>query len=118
MSNLLILTTDNAASERSTRSTRSSRRGSRATSPEGPSERSPPTQRARVDESSSPLPLAPTSPLTEQQDPDRSLGLFSSPTTRTGGFETSEIDLSSPLNYGTPSSRLAGTPRGSVYPTY
>jgi DNA replication licensing factor MCM4 len=43
--------------------------------------------------------------------------LFSSPQRR-AGVETSEIDLSSPLNYGTPSSRTIGTPRGSLYPYY
>lgn len=75
---------------------------------------SPPSQRRRVDEPSSPLPLAPTSPSEGQPDPDQS-GLFSSPQTR-GGLETSEIDLSSPLNYATPSSRAGGTPAGSLYP--
>ena len=74
---------------------------------------SPPSQRRRVDEPSSPLPLAPTSPTEGLQDQDRSQ--FSSPQTRRG-LETSEIDLSSPLNYATPSSRAAGTPHGSVYP--
>lgn len=74
---------------------------------------SPPSQRRRVDEPSSPLPLAPTSPTDGPQDQDRSQ--FSSPQTRRG-LETSEIDLSSPLNYATPSSRAAGTPHGSVYP--
>lgn len=99
------------ASTTSTRSTRSSRRGSRATSPTAPPVSSPPSQRRRVDEPSSPLPLAPTSPSEGQQDRSQ----FSSPQTR-GGLETSEIDLSSPLNYATPSSRAAGTPHGSVYP--
>ena len=36
--------------------------------------------------------------------------LFSSPPTH---VPTSEIDLSSPLNFGTPSSRIMGTPGGS-----
>lgn len=100
------------------RSTRSSRKSSRGGSPEPIPEEtnavSPPSQRRRIDESSSPLPLAPTSPSGDQPDHDPSL--FSSPQQRTG-METSEIDLSSPLNYGTPSSRIAGTPRGgSLYP--
>lgn len=103
------------ASTTSTRSTRSSRRGSRATSPTAAPAVSPPSQRRRVEEPSSPLPLAPTSPTEGPQDQDRSQ--FSSPQTR-GGLETSEIDLSSPLNYATPSSRAAGTPHGSVYPFY
>ena len=98
------------ASTTSTRSTRSSRRGSQATSPTAPPVSSPPTQRRRVDEPSSPLPLAPTSPSEGPHDRSQ----FSSPQTR--GLETSEIDLSSPLNYATPSSRAAGTPRGSMYP--
>ena len=101
------------ASTTSTRSTRSSRRGSRATSPSAAHAESPPPQRRRVDEPSSPLPLAPTSPSEGLQYQDRSQ--FSSPQTR-GGLETSEIDLSSPLNYATPSSRAVGTPHGSVYP--
>lgn len=100
------------ASTTSTRSIRSNRRGSRASSPTAAPAVSPPSQRRRVDEASSPLPLAPTSPSEGQPDPDRS-GLFSSPQTR-GGPETSEIDLSSPLNYATPSSRAAGTPAGSL----
>ena len=82
-------------------------------SPTAPPVASPPSQRRRVEEPSSPLPLAPTSPSEGQHDQDRSQ--FSSPQTR-GGLETSEIDLSSPLNYATPSSRAAGTPRGSMYP--
>ena len=36
--------------------------------------------------------------------------LFSSPPTH---VPTSEVDLSSPLNFGTPSSRIMGTPGGS-----
>eukprot|EP00794_Sanderia_malayensis_P018855 gene18856-20755_t len=68
---------------------------------------SPPSQRRKVNESSSPLPLAPSSPLnTSQQD---------QPSIR--GFNTSEIDLSSPLVYGTPSSRVAGTPREGLQAT-
>jgi len=64
--------------------------------------KSPPSQRRRVDPTSSPLPLAPSSPFnTSHQE-------------RLG---SSEIDISSPLNYGTPSSRLGsvvpGTPRGT-----
>lgn len=97
------------ASNTSHRSTRSSRRGSRASSPISQPASSPPSQRRRVEEPSSPLPLAPTSPSDGAQDRMQ----FSSPQTR-GGLETSEIDLSSPLNYATPGSRVAGTPHGSI----
>ena len=83
------------------------RGGSELSSPARPVQ-SPPAQRRRVEDMSSPIALAPTSP----HEGDRSL--FSSPPPPRVG--TSEIDLSSPLNYGTPSSRIGGTPRGSVYP--
>ncbi|XP_064398526.1 DNA replication licensing factor mcm4-A-like [Halichondria panicea] len=42
--------------------------------------------------------------------------LFSSPPMQNGGLPTSEIDLSSPLNFGTPSSQVAGTPGGRGTP--
>lgn len=106
---LLCLASD--ASNTSHRSARTSRRGSRASSPMSQPVSSPPSQRRRVEEPSSPLPLAPTSPSDGPQDHMQ----FSSPQMR-GGLETSEIDLSSPLNYGTPGSRAAGTPHGSMYP--
>ena len=72
---------------------------------------SPPSQRRRTD--TSPGPLPPSSPGAVLQS---ELPLFSSP--RGAGGGTSEIDLSSPLNYGTPSSHrtnprtpgAAGTP--------
>ncbi|XP_064641337.1 DNA replication licensing factor mcm4-A-like [Lineus longissimus] len=67
---------------------------------------SPPTRRRKIDPSSPgmDLPAMPSSPASvQQQEQDISL---------TGNLGTSEIDLSSPLNYGTPSSRLGvGTPR-------
>ncbi|XP_065064250.1 DNA replication licensing factor mcm4-A-like [Rhopilema esculentum] len=70
---------------------------------------SPPSQRRKVNDSSSPLPFAPSSPLnTSQQEADR---------TSVRGFNTSDIDLSSPLNYGTPSSRVTGTPREGAHAT-
>lgn len=56
---------------------------------------SPPPSRRRVQ---TPTASSPGNPL------------FSSPPTH---IPTSEIDLSSPLNYGTPSSRIMGTPGGS-----
>lgn len=45
-----------------------------------------------------------------RMDSSPGLPLFSSPPTH---VPTSEIDLSSPLNFGTPSSRIMGTPGGS-----
>ena len=67
---------------------------------------SPPSQRRKIHDSSSPLPFAPSSPMnTSQQDAER---------TSLHGFNTSEIDLSSPLNYGTPSSRATGTPKDGM----
>lgn len=89
-------------------SRRSSRNGSNASSPARPADTSPPVARRRVgDQTSSPLPLAPTSPATDQHEP----GQFSSP--QPMPMATSEIDQSSPLNYGTPSSRIGNTPRGT-----
>ncbi|XP_063075781.1 DNA replication licensing factor MCM4 [Engraulis encrasicolus] len=67
---------------------------------------SPPSQRSRGDASLSDLPPLPTSPATDQQDtpllsPNRS-GLMS------------DWDASSPLLYGTPSSRVDATPRSGI----
>ena len=78
-------------------------------------EDAPSKQRKTEEKPSSPLPLAPTSPNTSQNEHDRSGGHDQSLLSRTGLLNTSEIDLSSPLNYGTPaSSRIgsvaAGTP--------
>ena len=82
-----------------------------ASSPAGAGdEASPPASRRRVGETSSPLPLAPTSPATDQHE--AGAGQFSSPQP----MPASEIDLSSPLNYGTPSSKIGNTPRGTPYP--
>jgi len=78
----------------------------------------PPFSRRRVEEDvSSPLPFAPVSPNTSQGQheniQDQSL------LSRTGLLNTSEVDLSSPMNYGTPGtpmSRLGsvrGTPQGT-----
>ncbi|CAH1778811.1 unnamed protein product [Owenia fusiformis] len=90
-----------------------SRRSSRRTPGKEPTEAtSPPSQRRRVDTSpGSGLAPMPSSPPTGDQQQETSL--FSSPrgANSSGGVGTSEIDLSSPLNYGTPSSRGAGTPR-------
>ncbi|XP_028409961.1 DNA replication licensing factor mcm4-A-like [Dendronephthya gigantea] len=76
---------------------------SATSSPARPADAAPPTARRRVGETSSPAPLPPTSPATDQAE-----GL-SSPQP----MPPSEIDMSSPLNYGTPSSRIANTPRGT-----
>ena len=99
-----------------TRSRRSSRLSSNLSEdqPSDPVE-APTKQRRKEDIPSSPLPMAPTSPNTSQNEHDRSGGHDQSLLSRTGLLNTSEIDLSSPLNYGTPgSSRIgsvaAGTP--------
>jgi len=102
------------------RSRRSSRLSSNLSEdqPSDPVE-APTKQRRTEDKPSSPLPMAPTSPMnTSQNEHDRSGGHDQSLLSRTGLLNTSEIDLSSPLNYGTPaSSRIgsvaAGTPRGT-----
>lgn len=69
---------------------------------------SPPSQRRRVEASPGgdmePLPSSPPAPAAGGET-----SLFSSPPQSRAGAPTSEIDLSSPLNYGTPSSR--GGPR-------
>lgn len=102
----------------STRSRRSSRKGSTKSddlSSEEQSKDAPPAQRRRVNNegASSPLPLAPTSPNTSQQEHDQSLQ------SRTGLLNTSEMDMeSSPLNYGTPaSSRIGSVSRGTPHGT-
>lgn len=70
---------------------------------------SPPAKGRRVDSSPggdfAPLPSSPAA----AGAPDGEESLFSSPPQSRAGAPTSEIDLSSPLNYGTPSSR--GGPR-------
>ncbi|XP_066289998.1 DNA replication licensing factor mcm4-A-like [Branchiostoma lanceolatum] len=95
---------DDTPSRRSTRS-------SRSTEPS-----SPPSQQAPLDSSPSgglaPLPSSP--PSQEQRQNVHDTSLFSSPAASRAGAAASEIDLSSPLNYGTPSSRVGSTPRGSV----
>ncbi|XP_077982144.1 DNA replication licensing factor mcm4-A-like [Glandiceps talaboti] len=82
---------DGTPSRRSKRSERSS---------------SPSSQPGRRVDSSPGLAPLPSSPPTGQNVHDTSL--FSSPAASRAG--TSEIDMSSPLNYGTPSSRIGGTP--------
>jgi len=68
----------------------------------------PPLTRRRVEgDVSSPLPFAPVSPNTSHDNVgDQSL------LSRTGLLNTSEVDLTSPINYGTPMSRV-GSMRGT-----
>uniref|UniRef100_A0A8C4YZK6 DNA replication licensing factor MCM4 n=1 Tax=Gadus morhua TaxID=8049 RepID=A0A8C4YZK6_GADMO len=75
---------------------------------------SPPAQRRRGQPSSNgDLPLMPTSPPTDMPDPLQDTSLFSSPP-HLHHFLPSEVDMSSPLMYGTPSSRVDGTPRSGA----
>uniref|UniRef100_A0A3P9KI02 DNA replication licensing factor MCM4 n=1 Tax=Oryzias latipes TaxID=8090 RepID=A0A3P9KI02_ORYLA len=74
---------------------------------------SPPSQRRRgQDSSAGDLMPMPTSPATDLLSPaaPQDTSLFSSP--RPSG--PNEVDISSPLVYGTPSSRVEGTPRSGV----
>ncbi|KAJ6662112.1 hypothetical protein lerEdw1_012577 [Lerista edwardsae] len=76
---------------------------------------SPPSQRRRPDDSTSPgdLQPMPTSPPIDTQSPNAQDALFSSPPQ----FQHSvplDFDVSSPLTYGTPSSRVEGTPRSGM----
>ncbi|XP_033755282.1 DNA replication licensing factor mcm4-A-like isoform X2 [Pecten maximus] len=89
----------------STPSTKGSARKQRASSKDDAT--SPPKKDRRIDSSPgadlAPLPSSPPSGVQQESS------LFSSPPQSRAGAPTSEIDLSSPLNYGTPSSR--GGPR-------
>ncbi|XP_068196954.1 DNA replication licensing factor MCM4 [Antennarius striatus] len=79
---------------------------------EGPT--SPPSQRRRgQDSSTGDLMPMPTSPATDMLSPaaPQDTSLFSSPRP---SVLPSEVDMSSPLMYGTPSSRVEGTPRSGV----
>ncbi|XP_029498747.1 DNA replication licensing factor mcm4 [Oncorhynchus nerka] len=74
---------------------------------------SPPSQRRRgQDSSNGDLPAMPTSPATDIASPAvHDTSLFSSPRR---SVLPSEVDMSSPLMYGTPSSRVEGTPHSGV----
>uniref|UniRef100_A0A3P9AIQ8 DNA replication licensing factor MCM4 n=1 Tax=Esox lucius TaxID=8010 RepID=A0A3P9AIQ8_ESOLU len=74
---------------------------------------SPPSQRRRgQDSSNADLPAMPTSPATDIASPTvHDTSLFSSPRR---SVLPSEVDMSSPLMYGTPSSRVEGTPRSGA----
>ncbi|KAI9544617.1 DNA replication licensing factor, mcm4 component [Dissostichus eleginoides] len=75
---------------------------------------SPPSQRRRgQDSSNADLMPMPTSPATDLLSPaaPQDTSLFSSPRP---SVLPNEVDMSSPLMYGTPSSRVEGTPRSGV----
>uniref|UniRef100_A0A8C6MGY9 DNA replication licensing factor MCM4 n=1 Tax=Nothobranchius furzeri TaxID=105023 RepID=A0A8C6MGY9_NOTFU len=75
---------------------------------------SPPSQRRRgQDSSTGDLMPMPTSPATDMASPaaQQDTSLFSSPRP---SVLPNEVDMSSPLMYGTPSSRVEGTPRSGV----
>ncbi|CAM1154668.1 Uncharacterised protein r2_g4334 [Pycnogonum litorale] len=106
------------ASQRSQRGRRSrnatpatpTRRSSRRSSSRDVSS---PAQQQNPDTSTDLLPMPSSSPAVPTRNVE------SSPAASHMGPGISEIDLSSPLNYGTPSSHLTGTPRtprSSVYP--
>nr|XP_033505529.1 DNA replication licensing factor MCM4 [Epinephelus lanceolatus] len=81
-------------------------------SSEGPT--SPPSQRRRgQDSSTGDLMPMPTSPATDMLSPaaPQDTSLLSSPRP---SVLPNEVDMSSPLMYGTPSSRVEGTPRSGV----
>ncbi|XP_076000568.1 DNA replication licensing factor MCM4 [Genypterus blacodes] len=81
-------------------------------SSDGPT--SPPSQRRRgLDSSNADLLPMPTSPATDMLSPAavQDTSLFSSPRP---SVLPNEVDMSSPLMYGTPSSRVEGTPRSTV----
>uniref|UniRef100_A0A8C7M8I0 DNA replication licensing factor MCM4 n=1 Tax=Oncorhynchus kisutch TaxID=8019 RepID=A0A8C7M8I0_ONCKI len=77
---------------------------------------SPPSQRRRgQDSSNGDLRAMPTSPATDIASPAvHDTSLFSSPRLNVFSVLPSEVDMSSPLMYGTPSSRVEGTPRSGV----
>uniref|UniRef100_A0A674F2C8 DNA replication licensing factor MCM4 n=1 Tax=Salmo trutta TaxID=8032 RepID=A0A674F2C8_SALTR len=77
---------------------------------------SPPSQRRRgQDSSNGDLPAMPTSPATDIASPAvHDTSLFSSPPPSHHLHASHEVDMSSPLMYGTPSSRVEGTPRSGV----
>uniref|UniRef100_A0A8C7G0I1 DNA replication licensing factor MCM4 n=1 Tax=Oncorhynchus kisutch TaxID=8019 RepID=A0A8C7G0I1_ONCKI len=78
---------------------------------------SPPSQRRRgQDSSNGDLRAMPTSPATDIASPAvHDTSLFSSPKAPSHHLHAlREVDMSSPLMYGTPSSRVEGTPRSGV----
>uniref|UniRef100_A0A8D0CPJ4 DNA replication licensing factor MCM4 n=1 Tax=Sander lucioperca TaxID=283035 RepID=A0A8D0CPJ4_SANLU len=98
-------------------STPGGRKRGRNTNPSTPSSEgptSPPSQRRRgQDSSTGDLMPMPTSPATDMLSPaaPQDNSLLSSPRP---SVLPNEVDMSSPLMYGTPSSRVEGTPRSGV----
>uniref|UniRef100_A0A4W3HCA8 DNA replication licensing factor MCM4 n=1 Tax=Callorhinchus milii TaxID=7868 RepID=A0A4W3HCA8_CALMI len=91
-------------------------RGSNPPTPRSDEVQSPPSQRRRTDDTTSTgdLQPLPTSPAADVRSPNvQDSSLFSSPA-RSRHSAASEFDVSSPLTYGTPSSRVEGTPRSGV----
>ncbi|XP_073532823.1 DNA replication licensing factor MCM4 [Phyllobates terribilis] len=91
-------------------------RGSNPPTPRSEEVHSPPSQRRRTEDSTSVgelLPM-PTSPSGDLQSLSGQELLFSSPAPSRHSIVQSELDLSSPLTYGTPSSRVEGTPRSGI----
>uniref|UniRef100_A0AAX7SGG6 DNA replication licensing factor MCM4 n=1 Tax=Astatotilapia calliptera TaxID=8154 RepID=A0AAX7SGG6_ASTCA len=103
-------------------STPGGRKRGRNTNPPTPSSEdptSPPSQRRRgQDSSTGDLMPMPTSPATDILSPaapqDTSLLSSPRPSGMTCLMPPNEVDMSSPLMYGTPSSRIEGTPRSGV----
>ncbi|XP_075440593.1 DNA replication licensing factor MCM4 isoform X1 [Ascaphus truei] len=106
------------SSPMSTPGRRSSKRGrsSNPPTPRSDDVQSPPSQKRRTDDSTSigELPAMPTSPAADLRSPSLQESLFSSPAPSRHSALPSELDLSSPLTYGTPSSRVEGTPRSGI----
>ncbi|CAH2285145.1 DNA replication licensing factor mcm4 [Pelobates cultripes] len=106
------------SSPTSTPSRRQSKRGrsSNPSTPRSEDVQSPPSQKRRTEDSTSMgelLPM-PTSPSGDLQSPSGQELLFSSPAPSRHSALPSELDMSSPLTYGTPSSRVEGTPRSGI----
>ncbi|XP_067887910.1 DNA replication licensing factor MCM4 [Heterodontus francisci] len=91
-------------------------RGSNPPTPRSDGVQSPPSQRQRIDDltSTGELQPMPTSPAADARSPRVQESSFLSSPARSRHSAASEFDLSSPLTYGTPSSRVEGTPRSGV----
>ncbi|XP_069777639.1 DNA replication licensing factor MCM4 isoform X2 [Narcine bancroftii] len=91
-------------------------RGSNPSTPRSDGMQSPASQRQRVDDSTSigELQPMPTSPTPDAQSPHVQESSFLSSPARSRHSAASDFDVSSPLTYGTPSSRVEGTPRSGV----
>ncbi|KAL4657296.1 DNA replication licensing factor MCM4 [Arapaima gigas] len=91
-------------------------RGSNPSTPRSEDALMPPSRRRRTDDTSTselqPMPTSPAADLRSLVVPDTSL--FSSPARSRHSALLSEVDVSSPLTYGTPSSRVEGTPRSGL----